>query len=74
MSFKEVLGNSTLVRDTNTKAILNTDQNSYEAYLNKRQALINKQEEVERLKSEMSDLKSDISQIKELLLQVLKDK
>ena len=74
MSFKEVLGNSTLVRDMNTKAILNTDQNSYEAYLNKRQALINKQEEIERLKSEMSDFKSDISQIKELLLQVLKDK
>lgn len=74
MSYKEVMGNSGLVRDMESKAILNVDQHAYQAYLKKRNALLSKQEEIENLKSEVSEIKSDISQIKELLLKVLKDK
>lgn len=74
MSYKEVMGNSGLVRDMESKAILNVDQQALETYKAKKKALMSKQEEIENLKSEVSEIKSDISQIKELLLKVLEER
>jgi hypothetical protein len=46
-----------LVRDTQTKAVLNSDLTSLQAYKQRRDALRKKDNELESLKEEVSELK-----------------
>jgi hypothetical protein len=72
MEYSKVKGHENLVRDENTKSIINTNINEYENYIKLRNI---KQTEVERIQSIESDLmrlKNDISEIKSLLVNALK--
>ena len=53
----KVRDNEDLVRDTQTKAVLNTDLTSLQAYKQRRDALRKKDTELESLKNEVSELK-----------------
>lgn len=53
----KVKDNEDLVRDTQTKAVLNTDLTSLQAYKQRRDALRKKDTELESLKNEVSELK-----------------
>jgi hypothetical protein len=72
MEYSKVKGHENLVRDENTKSIINTNINEYENYIKLRNI---KQTEVERIQSIESDLmrlKNDINEIKSLLVNALK--
>lgn len=56
-----------LVRDMQTQAVLNTDNNALEAYRRKR----NKQQEMDEVVSDINNMKSDIDQIKSLMQRLL---
>lgn len=69
--YAKVEGNSTLVRDLHSGAIINTDEGGYRAYMAQKSAAERRREEVENLKQEVSSLKNDMSDIKDLLKQLL---
>ena len=69
--YAKVEGNSNLVRDLHTGAIINIDEGGYRAYIAQKSAAEKRREEVENLKQEVSSIKNDMSEIKNLLQQLL---
>jgi hypothetical protein len=72
MSYLKIKDNEKLVRDANTKNIINTDIQGYHQYV---EAYKQKQSEVVRitkLESEMDVIKNDLSEIKNLLISLVK--
>lgn len=59
-NYLKVEGSSSLVRDADTKAILNNNNAEYQNYLRKREMLIMNQNEI-------NNIKEDILQIKQML-------
>jgi len=72
--YKKVEDNLSLVRDTNTKAILNIDNEALLAYKIKRNKTRLQEIEFAELKKDVDYLKDDISQIKNMLHTLLSDK
>lgn len=70
--YLKVEGNSSLVRDTSTHAIINTNSVEYESYLRKKNNLISQKEELTRNTNDINTIKQELSEIKELLLLSLK--
>lgn len=54
----KVEGHSNLIRDTHSKALINTDKNAYKAALLRRDRNIEKQKEILELKTEVKELKN----------------
>lgn len=59
------------VRDTNSMAIINTDNVEKNEYYAKQRLLQNQKSELNSIRSEIDDIKGDVSDIKQLLLQLL---
>ena len=57
-----------LERDHRTNAILNTNKNEYEEYIERRNKRRSESERVGTLESEVKDIKNDLNEIKSLLL------
>ena len=62
---------TTLVRDTNSMALINQDTNGLQDYLRKRSYMESQRQEINTIKSEVNSLKTDINEIKELMKQLL---
>lgn len=62
---------TTLVRETNSMALINQDKNGLEQYLKKRHLMEVQKEEINKVKSEIADIKDDVQEIKQLMLQLL---
>ena len=62
---------TTYVRDTNSMALINKDQNGLSDYMKKRQLLASQKGEINMMKSDIDGLKSDIQEIKQLLVQLI---
>jgi hypothetical protein len=69
--YVRVAGRDGLVRDTQTKAIVNTDRAGYEAYIKQRDTALQRQATLERHETDINSIKSDLAEIKQLLLAVL---
>jgi t-SNARE complex subunit (syntaxin) len=70
----KVVGHDSLVRDTSSQAIINTNTGEYIEYLARRTA---REAEINQLKKQDEDitnLKSDISEIKQMLHLLIKDR
>lgn len=63
--------NSTYVRDTETMALINTDQSAKNEYLAKVRMLKNQKEEINTVKSEIASIRQDMDEIKQLMLKLL---
>jgi hypothetical protein len=70
----KVEGNPGLVRDMETKAILNNSSLDYENYVKKRDSQLNNQEMISRHTEEISEIKQDLSDIKSMLMALLNKK
>jgi Tfp pilus assembly protein PilN len=70
MSLVQVIG-TTLVRDTNSRALINRDANGLQEYQNKRNILAAQRHEINTMKSDINNVKEDMQEIKQLLLQLL---
>ena len=73
-NFVKVEGNPGLVRDMETKAILNNNSSDYENYLRKRDSMLSNQEMISRHTEEITEIKEDLSQIKSMLMALLNKK
>jgi hypothetical protein len=62
---------TTLVRDTNGMALINTDRNGLEDYNLKRRLLSTQKEEINKVKDEIDSMRSDLDEIKQLMLKIL---
>tara|TARA_A100001201_G_scaffold97994_1_gene84511 strand:+ start:1900 stop:2127 length:228 start_codon:yes stop_codon:yes gene_type:complete len=57
-----------LERDPRTNAILNTNKNEYEEYIERRNKRRSESQRVVALESEVKDIKNDLNEIKSLLI------
>ena len=67
MKYAKVEGHVNLVRDQNTKAILNTNMNEYNNYIALRNSKQSDDSKIKELECDMNDIKNDLNEIKKLL-------
>jgi len=72
-SYQKVEGHTSLVRDPNTRAIINTNAEQIVKARAVKNARMIKEQEFETVKQDVADMKTDLNDIK-LLLQQLADK
>jgi hypothetical protein len=71
MSLVKIDGNNGLIRDTHSKAILNTDKVGLEKYLAEREIALKQIQEKNDLKDKVHKLETDMSEIKSLLQELV---
>ena len=69
--FAKVKDHDNLVRDMNSKAILNTDKSGLNDYLMKREIAKKQQAEQVQTKDRLDKIENDMSEIKNLLVQLV---
>jgi hypothetical protein len=74
MKYLKVTGNTDLVRDAESRAIINTSDNGYNEYMNKRNMQLYQRDLIARQNNEIQMLKNDISDIKQMLLTLINNK
>lgn len=70
----KVEGHESLVRDMSSHAIINTDDEAYEAYRRNRQNMKRQAEVIDQQSKEIKALKSDIQEIKDMLSTLIRGK
>ena len=65
--YAKVKEHDNLVRDMNSKAVLNTDKEGLQEYLRKREVAKKQQEEQVETKNRLAKIEQDMSEIKNLL-------
>jgi len=74
MPYHKIKNNISLVRDTDSNAIINTNKTEYENYISNYNRLKSEREELNNLKKSVSSLNSDMEEIKSLLKLLVKEK
>lgn len=67
MNYVKVKDGDGLVRDMNTKAILNTNKADYQKYLERKQAIENKNNQFLKQSEDINNMKKDVQELKEML-------
>jgi len=70
MSIVAIKDNNKLVRDTQSKAVLNTDRNGLNEYLMKRELAKKEINEKSETKERLAKLEMDMQDIKKLLIEI----
>lgn len=74
MRYLKVEGNTNLVRDVESRAIINTSDAGYSEYMNKRNLELYQRDLIARQNNEIQMLKNDISDIKQMLMTLIDNK
>jgi len=74
MQTLKVEGHENLVRDTYSKAILNTDRKALEDYRRQRELIRKEIEEKKEMKNRVENLENNVQEIKSLLLELVQRK
>jgi hypothetical protein len=69
--YVQIKENKDLIRDTESRALLNTNRGELEAYYAERDIKIKEMQEKQALESKVNKLEQDISDIKSLLQQLV---
>ena len=72
--YKKVEGHTSLVRDTRTGAIINTNRSEIARARKRKEAKKQEAERLDTLSKEVSSLQSEISEIKDLLVRLVENK
>lgn len=72
MSRMFVQGYTSLVKDTNSKAVINTNKTEYQMYMQKHKAREKQSDELRDTIKEINTLKSELFEIKKMLKEVIK--
>ena len=67
MRYSKVEGNKNLIRDEETKAILNSNKSEYDNYITLRNIKKSEVERMQQLENDVSNMKNDLNEIKDLL-------
>jgi|TARA_B100000212_G_scaffold286853_1_gene227607 hypothetical protein len=70
MSYIKVEGHKTLVRETGSNAIVNTDRNAYTIYMQRIREARKSNDDLKYAVREINTLKTELKEIKELLIKV----
>jgi len=73
MRYSKVEGNSSLVRDEQTKAIINRNVSDYDKYMNLKKSKEIETTRINKIESEMVEIKNDLGEIKDLLRSFLNE-
>jgi hypothetical protein len=68
----KVQGHDSLVRDTNSNAIINTNKTEYQLYMNRIKSREKQSDEIRNAVKEINTLKTELQEIKNLLKEVIK--
>jgi len=68
----KVEGHTHLVRDVNSNAIINTNQNEYQLYMKRIKVREKQSDQLRSAVKEINNLKKDIREIKELIREIVK--
>jgi len=72
MNYLKIHGHDNLVRDTHSKAILNTDKLALEKYLADRELAETQKKEKQEVVERIQKLETDMGEIKHLLYEIAK--
>ena len=72
MSYIKVEGHTSLVRETNSNGIVNTDRSAYQVYMQRVKEAKQSNNDLRYAVREINNLKSELSEIKELLGKLVK--
>tara|TARA_B100001057_G_C22710959_1_gene895757 strand:+ start:41 stop:274 length:234 start_codon:yes stop_codon:yes gene_type:complete len=67
VGFMKVEGHESLVRDINSKAIVNTNTTEYEVYMTRHRARNEQSDQIRNACKEINNLKSELREIKGLI-------
>ena len=70
-NYIKVESDQSLVRDLDSNAIVNTDKDEYQKFLNLSEKRYKEKVEYENLKTDVKSLKDDLSEIKSLLKSIV---
>lgn len=73
MNKVKVKNESHLYRDAVSNAIINTNKQEYESYLNNKKRRKVENSRIDNIEKELDDIKSNINEIKNLLLEISKN-
>lgn len=74
LSYLKVEGHESLIRDTNSKAIIAIDDREYENYMMKRKLHLQNINKLKEHSEEIQSIKKDLSEIKNLLIKMIEEK
>ena len=72
MSYLKVEGYTSLIREKNSNAIINTDQNAYTIYMQRVKEARKSNDELKYAVREINSIKTELKEIKELLGKLVK--
>tara|TARA_Y100001951_G_C11059899_1_gene140229 strand:- start:146 stop:364 length:219 start_codon:yes stop_codon:yes gene_type:complete len=72
MSYLKVEGHRTLVRESQSNAILNTDKNAYQIYMQRVKEVKQSNNDLRNACREINNLKAELFEIKQLLGKLVK--
>lgn len=70
MNYSKVTGHSNLIRDEETKAIINTNMADYNNYIMQKRAKEKESQKIHSIEREVANMKEDLDEIKNLLRKI----
>lgn len=67
MKYSKVNGHSNLIRDEETKAIINTNMTDYNNYIMQKKIKERESQKIQIIEKEVANIKEDLNEIKHLL-------
>ena len=67
----QVEGNSSLVRDISSNAIINTNESDYQTYLKNKEIMSSRVEQLQNQNDKINKLENDINDIKTMLISLI---
>ena len=74
--YVQVVGHTSLARDLDTGAVINTNRSDYERYVKQKRLFQERNSQIEQINkhtSEINSIKDDLQEIKSMLLQMVKN-
>lgn len=73
MKYLKVKGHNNLIRDPNTKAIINTNMSEYQQYLSNRDLKNEENQKIQNIEQDLANVRSDLDEIKFLLRSLINE-
>lgn len=68
--YKPIEGKPHLVKDLETNALINTDEDAYNEYIETYRKAYNEKQKLNKIESEVESIKNDLNEIKQLLISI----
>ena len=72
MKYVSIENKDGLVRDIDSKAVINTNRTEYENYLTRKKQASSTQDKINQNTNDINEIKKDLTEVKDLLLMLIK--